>query len=89
MFWIGLFWGIAIGLGAMFVVHKGIAVKWYEWVLGGIALLLLTITVQHYFGSMNEYEPTAAWMGVLVLGILTLLFAGVTFQLVWRHNKAG
>lgn len=89
MFWIGLFLGVAIGLAAMWAVHKDISVKWYEWILGAVTIVLLIITVQHYFGSLNEFEPKAAWMGALILGLLAIVFGAVTFQLVWRRNRAG
>ena len=88
MFWIGLIWGTAIGVGAMWLAKKGFGIKWYEWLMGAISLLLITVTVQHYFGSLNEFEPKAAWMGSLILGLAAVVIAALAFQLVWRRNKA-
>jgi len=49
----------------------------YGLIVGAIALGLGAVTVQHFFASHKELEPRAAWMGVLFMGVPTLLLAGV------------
>lgn len=88
MFFIGLLLGLVIGAAAVYLIKSGVRIKWYEWLLGAIAMLFLFATVQHYVGSLNEYETQSAWMGALIFGVLGVILAGVTFQLVWRHNKS-
>ena len=48
------------------------------WLLAVLALLLGTLTVQHFFASLRELEPKAARMGLLVMGVPALILAGVT-----------
>ena len=88
MFFIGMLWAGAIAALVAWLIFKKVSVKWYEWLLGALALLFAMMTVQHYFGSLNELEPTSAWMGALIFGVIAVILAAVTFQLVWRHNRA-
>ena len=62
---------------ALWVNTRNIVVSWYVWLIGALALFLVTLTVQHFFASLRELEPTAAWRGVLVMGIPALILAGV------------
>ena len=88
MFFIGMLWGGAIAVFVMWAVNKGIKFTWYEWLMGALALVFTMSAVQHYAGSLNEYEPTAGWMGALIFGVIAIILYAVTFQLVWRRNKA-
>ena len=60
-----------------------ISVGWYVWFLGSLALLLATITVQHFFASLREMEPVAARRGALVMGIPALILAAVAIALAF------
>ena len=85
--WLGLMFGLVFGVGAMFLAKKGIVVKWYEWIIGALAFVSLYGGVTHYVGSLHEFEPTAAQYGLLIFGGIAVVLAGITFQLVWRHNR--
>ncbi len=85
--WLGLLLGLIFGIGAMLLIKKGVVIKWYEWVLGAFAFLALYGGIAHYAGSMNEIEPTAAWMGLLIFGVITLIFLAIAGTLVWRRNR--
>jgi 4-amino-4-deoxy-L-arabinose transferase-like glycosyltransferase len=61
----------------MWVIQENVTVGWYVWLIAALALLLGTLTGQHFFASYKEMEPKAAWMGVLVMGVPTLILAGV------------
>jgi len=87
MFWIGLLAGAAIAFVANRLVQKGVFTKWYEWVLGGLGVLALFATGQHYFSSLRENEPQSAWMGALIFGIIALILLGVAWQLSVRKTK--
>lgn len=80
MWW--FLYGLVIGAGGMrlviWVLDENIMVGWYVWLLAVLALLLGTLAVQHFFASLRELEPKAARMGLLVMGIPTLILAGVT-----------
>jgi uncharacterized membrane protein YeaQ/YmgE (transglycosylase-associated protein family) len=84
--------GLVIGALLIWMVSamkaKGMAFKWYEWVIGIIGLALLLFTVQNFFGSQAELEPKAANMFLLVTGLPALILLAITWQLVIRHKKA-
>ena len=61
----------------MWVIQENVTVGWYVWLIAALALLLGTLTGQHFFASYKEMEPKAAWMGILVMGIPTLILAGI------------
>ena len=79
-------YGLIVGGGGMrlilWVQNENIRVGWYVWIMGAIAVLLGALTIQHFFASYKELEPKAAWMGVLFMGIPTLLLAGVATWLL-------
>ena len=62
--------GLAWGLNA---VNTSLA--WYVWLLISLALLMFTLTIQHYVASIKEMEPMAARRGALALGTPGLVFA--------------
>lgn len=84
--------GLIIGAALIWLVSamkgKGISMKWYEWIIGIIGLALLLFTVQNYFGSQAELEPTDANMFLLVTGLPALILLAVTWQLVIRHKAS-
>ncbi|MGI2335898.1 MAG: dehalogenase [Dehalogenimonas sp.] len=83
---IGLILGAFLIWLFSFLKDKGITMKWYEWVVGLIGLFLLLFTIQNYFGSLAELEPTAANMFLLVTGLPAIILLVVTWQLVIRHK---
>ncbi|KSV17873.1 dehalogenase [Dehalococcoides sp. THU3] len=72
---------LAVGLTMLFTWFKknNITLKWNEWVLGILGLLLALFAIQHTYASATyEFEYTSAWiMGVIVLllAVVPLLFA--------------
>ncbi|MCK4790109.1 MAG: hypothetical protein KAV87_40600 [Desulfobacteraceae bacterium] len=79
MWW--FLFGLIMGAGVMRLIvwlqAQNMLVSWYVWLMGAMALFLATLTVQHFFASLNEAEPKAAWMGVLIMGVPTLILAGM------------
>lgn len=67
---------------------KKITLKWYEWLMGVIAILLLIGSVQHYLGSLREDYLTAGIIGTLIFGIPALILIAVDWQLIVRRRKA-
>ncbi len=84
---IGLVVGALLIWLVSFMKSKGMAFKWYEWIIGLIGLALLLFTVQNFFGSQAELEPKAANMFLLVTGLPSLILLAITWQLVIRHKK--
>lgn len=57
------------------------AISWYVWLIGILALILISITLQHYFASIRELEPTPAKRGALIMGIPALILVAVAILL--------
>lgn len=90
MWWFifGLLLGAAILAFVLWVRSRKIKVTWYEWLMGSLALLLILLIIQNLFGSYAEFEPTAAWMGVLFMGIPAVILAVLAVRLPWqRHTR--
>jgi hypothetical protein len=88
LFFIGMFLGVTVGAAAMWFVQKNYYSKWYDWVLGVLAVLMGILAFQHLAGSFNEFEPTAAWAGFAMYGVIGLIFAAVNWQLIARRGRA-
>jgi len=68
--------------------NKSFCLKWYEWLLVAVGLLLLLFTFQNFFGSFGEQEPEAAWKFLLVTGLPSLILLGIATVLsVMRLRK--
>ncbi|AGG08552.1 hypothetical protein [Dehalococcoides mccartyi] len=87
MFFVGLAVAVALTLFVVWLIRQQLAIKWYEWIIGFLAVASLFATVQHYFSSLEENEPTSAWMGALIFGIIFLILAALDWQLIIRHKK--
>lgn len=79
MYW--FFYGLFVGGGAMRLLtwdlEGRVVIPWYAWLIGILAFLLATLTLQTFFASFQEREPKAAWMSLLVLGVPTLILAAI------------
>ena len=80
--------GGAISALVLWMRHKEITAKWYEWLLGVAGLGLLVFAVQHYFGSQAELYSTAAGLGLVFFGIPALIILAVAWQLVARRQRS-
>jgi hypothetical protein len=85
---IGLVAGAAVLGLVLWMRGKDIAVKWYEWLVGALGLVLLLFTIQNFTGSLAELESTAANMFLLVTGLPALILLAVYWQLVARRQRA-
>ncbi len=88
MWWLVL--GIVIGALGFWLVswakaHK-VAVQWYEWLLGVIAIGLGALALQNYYAFLREMEPQAAMVMLALLGIPALALAIIAVGLAWWQN---
>ena len=89
MFFVGLIFAALVTALIFFIIKEGISVRWYEWLIAGIGILLLIFTVQNFLGSFIENEPTAAWIFWLVLGLPSLIIIAIpTVLVIMRKSKA-
>ncbi len=85
---IGLLAGAAVLALVMWMRNSNIALKWYDWVIGIIGLLLLLFTIQNYLGSQVELEPAAANLFLLVTGLPAIILLAVSWQLIARRQRS-
>lgn len=87
--------GLALGAAlmglAIWTRTRGITVRWHEWLLGTLGLLLFIFTLQNYLAARAEFEPTAPGMFLLVFGlpalVLLLLAVGLPVLRIYRKRK--
>ena len=87
-FWPGLIAGAVILGIVLWMRNKGISLKWYEWLLAVIGILLLLFTFENFAGSFAELEQTAAWMFLLVTGLPGTILIILGWQLAMRRHRA-
>jgi len=71
-----------------YVFNKKITVKWWEWVLFALGILLFVFGLQNLFGGLAEGEAKAAWLLFATFGILGLILITVPAVLAFNRNKA-
>ena len=89
--WAGLIIGSALTLLVLWLRKKGIVLKWYEWLMGVIAVLSIVFALQHLYTSIViEYRPESAWilsgalLGLaLVLGAAIFRLVQIIFRIAW------
>ncbi len=72
----------------LWIRSAGILVKWYEWLIGAIGLLIGIVAVENFFAAFVEFETGAAWKYLLVFGLPALILLAVSVQLVFRRHQA-
>jgi hypothetical protein len=75
--------GVLLG---SWVRSRGLSVRWYEWLLAAVGLLLAALAIQSYTGSLAELEPHAAGLFLAFFGIPALIFAAVPVGLIWKRS---
>ena len=81
---------IVVIVGAAFVFWmnvRGVKLTWYEWLIGIIGFFLVLFTIQNYFGSINEAEPKAARMFLLVTGLPAVILLALSWALFYRRKS--
>lgn len=79
------FWYVVIGFlmgsGLVFFVTKlnamDIKLLWYEWILGGLFMLIFMFMGQTFIASFKEFKPRAAWMTLIFMGFPAILIGAV------------
>jgi len=60
--------GILSGLAGALLYIKIPGLAWYLWGLFVVSTLLIVFSFDVFFGSREEHQPRAAWMGLLIFG---------------------
>jgi len=77
--------GAALLGGGWFLYSKGITLKWYEWLIGVIGILLLIFAIQNAVGGFAEFEKTAGQIFLFAFGGAALIIIAVAVFLAWRR----
>jgi len=71
--------GVISGVAGAGLYRSTPALDWYFWMLFVAGCVLIAFSLDVFWGSRQEHQPRAAWLGILLFGGL-----GVGFQLlVW------
>jgi uncharacterized membrane protein len=85
--------GLIIGAGlitlALWLRGMKISVRWYEWLIGILGLLLMLFTIQNFSASFAEYEEYAAWTFLWVFGLPSITLLAIACLLPWRRHRKG
>jgi hypothetical protein len=88
-FIIGLILGAALLAMVLFLRTRNLAIRWYEWLIGSVGLLMLLITILNFTGSLAEHETFAAWTFLWLSGVPSIILIGISLFLPWRrHSKS-
>jgi len=87
MLWLitGLIVGGGLAVLFWFLNKNNLSLKWYEWLIGAIGILLLMLTIQNFVGSFAEWEYRAAWIFLLVVGLPALILLALAGILAFRR----
>jgi len=85
-FFTGLVLGAALLALVLWLRSRKIAVKWYEWLIGALGLLLLWWAVHDFFSSMAEFNEFAAWTFLWLLGAPGFILVAIAAFLPWRRH---
>jgi uncharacterized membrane protein len=89
MLWliIGLLVGASVVGLAWFTQARGIRLKWYEWLIAAVVAVLAMLAIQNFDGSLQEFEPEAAWLLLGLFGVPAVVLAAIDWFLVSHHKK--
>jgi uncharacterized membrane protein len=86
--------GFLMGGGAVMIWHtlKKVSLKpvWYEWILLILSFITFMFMSQTFIASFQEYEPRAAWLSIVFMGLPIIIMAVVLFRSLnkrYSNNK--
>lgn len=79
---------VGAGIMALVVYRDRLSLRWYEWLLGVLGLVLLLFALQNFSASLAEHEPIAPWRFLLFFGTPAIVLLVLSWFLPWqRHHK--
>jgi len=89
-FWYVLI-GFVMGGGLVYLQVKlkemDLKLIWYEWTLTIVGVLLFMFLGQTFVASFGEFEPRAAWMSLLFMGLPIVLIGAVVYRSVQKRTR--
>ena len=80
--------GVLITGLVMWMRSRGMAVTWYEILIGVVGVLLLLFGLQNYFGFNSEFESDAASTSLLLMVLPAVVLIAIAAFLNWRSNRS-
>ena len=86
MLWLIL--GLVLGALFFFLATNGsFKMKWYEWALAVLGVVLILFALQNYNASLLEYEPRAAGYLLMIFGLPGIILAVLAGVLAFMRNR--
>jgi hypothetical protein len=85
---------VYLGLGVLLLFgfqyanrfNKAFGFDWRAWVFATISILLITLALAWAYASFSEHEIQAGWVGLLVFGVLGIVFAFLTTRVAGQSQ---
>ncbi len=85
MLWLIL--GLLIGVGFVLLARqKRVHLAWFDWVLLALAAVGILFAIQNYLASLEELEPTAASLMLVMFGVPSLILAAIVAIRAFRST---
>ena len=78
---------LAVGALVVWLIKSGVSVRWWEWLMGVIGVILIIVTLQHVFATFVENQPAALWPGVLTFGVPAIILLAIAGQFIARRQR--
>ena len=76
--------GFLMGGGAVLIWHilksKALKLVWYEWILLIMCFVTFMFMSQTFIASFQEFNPRAAWLSLVFMGLPILIMAVPLFR---------
>jgi len=85
---LGIVVGIAVSLLVWYTRNHSMRVPWYSWLLMAFGVVLILLTVDTFVNSFAEWEPKAAWLSLLFVGIPGIIAGVLGWYLAKPHKNS-
>lgn len=85
--------GVVLGIGLYHVASRSLSgrlrVRWYQWLLGLLAVAMFLLALQNYLALQDEFEPTLAIFSLLAFGLAGVLSTALLWAIPWVADRMG
>lgn len=85
--------GIVLGLGLAYLVSASrsgkMRIRWYQWVLGVIAVAFLLLAIQNYFALLDELQPKMATFALIAFGLIGVFSTALALAIPRVSGRKG
>jgi len=85
VFYIVAMAGVAVMVWLL--AKKSNLLRWYEWLIGISGYLLALVALQNWAASLQEVEPRAAWILLMIIGIPALILLVIAWMLPYLRLR--